>query len=365
MSAIVEFSSISEAKEALKSNAPVLNDRFIEVVSCSSKVAESPDTPSAPQPANEEVNKKLELIRQQRLAQQLELQTKRTGISRHLDLLRQYAGLWSRSREEARVPHEQRLRAVADRILRDVREVYHLVRAGVEASPAGEGKEMAGKESSEKNMSGSEVEGKPMEGNPMEGKLMEGNSVEGKPMEGKPMEGKPMEGNPMEGNPMEGNAERAKREALATLDSVREAVRQTAVFDEIDAAATTVETGILDEAAREMEITRAAISGFRGRGRGRGRGNFRGRGRVSYRPRVDTSRFEMDLRPNVVILKDVEGVSEAEVREGLKEYPGVRGVTRENGEISIIFEKHWQTKRPTTMGIKVQGKVGVEGGSEG
>lgn len=340
MSAIVEFSSISEAKEALKSNAPVLNDRFIEVVSCSSKVAESPDTPSAPQPANEEVNKKLELIRQQRLAQQLELQTKRTGISRHLDLLRQYAGLWSRSREEARVPHEQRLRAVADKILRDVREVYHLVRAGVEASPAGEGKEMAGKESSEKNMSGSEVEGKPMEGNPMEGKLMEGN-------------------------PMEGNAERAKREALATLDSVREAVRQTAVFDEIDAAATTVETGILDEAAREMEITRAAISGFRGRGRGRGRGNFRGRGRVSYRPRVDTSRFEMDLRPNVVILKDVEGVSEAEVREGLKEYPGVRGVTRENGEISIIFEKHWQTKRPTTMGIKVQGKVGVEGGSEG
>lgn len=335
MSAIVEFSSISEAKEALKSNAPVLNDRFIEVVSCSSKVAESPDTPSAPQPANEEVNKKLELIRQQRLAQQLELQTKRTGISRHLDLLRQYAGLWSRSREEARVPHEQRLRAVADKILRDVREVYHLVRAGVEASPAGEGKEMAGKESSEKNMSGSEVEGKPMEG----------NSVEG--------------------NPMEGNAERAKREALATLDSVREAVRQTAVFDEIDAAATTVETGILDEAAREMEITRAAISGFRGRGRGRGRGNFRGRGRVSYRPRVDTSRFEMDLRPNVVILKDVEGVSEAEVREGLKEYPGVRGVTRENGEISIIFEKHWQTKRPTTMGIKVQGKVGVEGGSEG
>lgn len=345
MSAIVEFSSISEAKEALKSNAPVLNDRFIEVVSCSSKVAESPDTPSAPQPANEEVNKKLELIRQQRLAQQLELQTKRTGISRHLDLLRQYAGLWSRSREEARVPHEQRLRAVADKILRDVREVYHLVRAGVEASPAGEGKEMAGKESSEKNMSGSEVEGKPMEGKEMEGKLMEGNSVEG--------------------NPMEGNAERAKREALATLDSVREAVRQTAVFDEIDAAATTVETGILDEAAREMEITRAAISGFRGRGRGRGRGNFRGRGRVSYRPRVDTSRFEMDLRPNVVILKDVEGVSEAEVREGLKEYPGVRGVTRENGEISIIFEKHWQTKRPTTMGIKVQGKVGVEGGSEG
>lgn len=345
MSAIVEFSSISEAKEALKSNAPVLNDRFIEVVSCSSKVAESPDTPSAPQPANEEVNKKLELIRQQRLAQQLELQTKRTGISRHLDLLRQYAGLWSRSREEARVPHEQRLRAVADKILRDVREVYHLVRAGVEASPAGEGKEMAGKESSEKNMSGSEVEGKLMEGNPMEGKLMEGK--------------------PMEGNPMEGNAERAKREALATLDSVREAVRQTAVFDEIDAAATTVETGILDEAAREMEITRAAISGFRGRGRGRGRGNFRGRGRVSYRPRVDTSRFEMDLRPNVVILKDVEGVSEAEVREGLKEYPGVRGVTRENGEISIIFEKHWQTKRPTTMGIKVQGKVGVEGGSEG
>ena len=345
MSAIVEFSSISEAKEALKSNAPVLNDRFIEVVSCSSKVAESPDTPSAPQPANEEVNKKLELIRQQRLAQQLELQTKRTGISRHLDLLRQYAGLWSRSREEARVPHEQRLRAVADKILRDVREVYHLVRAGVEASPAGEGKEMAGKESSEKNMSGSEVEGKPMEGKLMEGKLMEGKL--------------------MEGNSVEGNAERAKREALATLDSVREAVRQTAVFDEIDAAATTVETGILDEAAREMEITRAAISGFRGRGRGRGRGNFRGRGRVSYRPRVDTSRFEMDLRPNVVILKDVEGVSEAEVREGLKEYPGVRGVTRENGEISIIFEKHWQTKRPTTMGIKVQGKVGVEGGSEG
>lgn len=311
MSAIVEFSSISEAKEALKSNAPVLNDRFIEVVSCSSKVAEAPDAPSSPQPANEEVNKKLELIRQQRLAQQLELQTKRTGISRHLDLLRQYAVLWSRSRDEARVPHEQRLRAVSDKILRDVREVYHLVRAGVEATPAGESTPAS------------------------------------------------VEGNPAGDNPAEGNAERAKKEALATLDSVREAVRATAVFEEIDAAATTVETGILDEAAREMEITRAAMSGFRGRGRGRGRGNYRGRGRVSHRPRVDTSKFEMDLRPNVVILKEVEGVSEAEVREGLKEYPGVRGVTRENGEISIIFEKHWQTKRPTTMGIKVQGKVAV------
>lgn len=353
MSAIVEFSSISEAKEALKSNAPVLNDRFIEVVSCSSKVAEAPDTPSSPQPANEEVNKKLELIRQQRLAQQLELQTKRTGISRHLDLLRQYAVLWSRSREEARIPHEQRLRAVADKILRDVREVYHLVRAGVEAAPAGEAVEGSGMAGNSEGNNEGNSDGKPMEGTSMAGNSLDANSMAGKPADAN------MAGKAMAGNPMEGNAERAKREALATLDSVREAVRTTAVFDEIDAAATTVETGILDEAAREMEITRAAMSGFRGRGRGRGRGNYRGRGRANHRPRVDTSKFEMDLRPNVVILKDVEGVSEAEVREGLKEYPGVRGVTRENGEISIIFEKHWQTKRPTTMGIKVQGKVGV------
>ena len=141
---------------------------------------------------------------------------------------------------------------------------------------------------------------------------------------------------------------------------MREAVRSTSVFEEIDKTATELQASILDEAAREMDITRSAVSGYRGRARGRGRGSVRGRGRFTRRPHVDTSKFEMDLRPNVIVLKDIEGVSESEIREGLKEYQGVRGVSIENGEASIIFEKHWQTKRPITMGIPVNGKVGFE-----
>ena len=80
MSAIVEFSTVEEAKEALKSNTPVLNDRFIEVVSCSSKteqegtVEENPSESTSTDPTSgtqsDEVNKKLELIRQRRLAQE-------------------------------------------------------------------------------------------------------------------------------------------------------------------------------------------------------------------------------------------------------------------------------------------------------
>ena len=59
----------------------------------------------------------------------------------------------------------------------------------------------------------------------------------------------------------------------------------------------------------------------------------------------------------MVILKDLEGASESEIREGLKEFTGVRGVTVENGEASVIFEKHWQTSRPIKEGVTVNGRV--------
>lgn len=338
MSAIVEFSTIEEAKEALKSNTPVLNDRFIEVVSCSSKTEqdgststqENPteSTANPPTPENkqsEEVNKKLELIRQRRLAQLMELKNKRTGIKRYHDLLVQYALLWERSKDEARLPHEDRLRSVSQKIFKDVKDVYHLIRSGVEKI----------EESDEQ---------KSNDTNPDKSSADTGST----------------ETSPNPTSVVLDNAERAKAEVLSILDSVRDAVRSTSVFEEIDKTATELQTSILDEAAREMDITRSAVSGFHGRGRGRGRVSSRSRGRFTHRPRVDTSKFEMDLRPNVIILKDIEGAGESEIREGLKEYQGVRGVSVENGEASIIFEKHWQTKRPVTMGITVNGKVGLE-----
>ena len=334
MSAIVEFSTVEEAKEALKSNTPVLNDRFIEVVSCSSKteqegtVEENPSESTSTDPTSgtqsDEVNKKLELIRQRRLAQLMELKNKRTGIQRYHDLLVQYALLWERSKDEARLPHEDRLRSVSQKIFHDVKDVYHLVRSGVEKIEDSEG-EKAGDGTTETTTNAGS------------------SSTEAVPASN-----------------MLDNTERAKAEVLSILDNVREAVRSTSVFEEIDKTATELQASILDEAAREMDITRSAVSGYRGRARGRGRGSVRGRGRFTRRPHVDTSKFEMDLRPNVIVLKELEGVSESEIREGLKEYQGVRGVSIENGEASIIFEKHWQTKRPITMGIPVNGKVGFE-----
>ena len=220
MSAIVEFSTVEEAKEALKSNTPVLNDRFIEV------------------------NKKLELIRQRRLAQLMELKNKRTGIQRYHDLLVQYALLWERSKDEARLPHEDRLRSVSQKIFHDVKDVYHLVRSGVEKIEDSEG-EKAGDGTTETTTNAGS------------------SSTEAVPASN-----------------MLDNTERAKAEVLSILDNVREAVRSTSVFEEIDKTAT--------------------------------------------------------------------------------ELQGVRGVSIENGEASIIFEKHWQTKRPITMGIPVNGKVGFE-----
>ena len=64
-----------------------------------------------------------------------------------------------------------------------------------------------------------------------------------------------------------------------------------------------------------------------------------------------------------MILKDLEGASESEIREGLKQYAGVRGVTVENGEASVIFERHWQTSRPIKEGVTVNGRVRKSGNS--
>ena len=52
-----------------------------------------------------------------------------------------------------------------------------------------------------------------------------------------------------------------------------------------------------------------------------------------------------------------EPTPEADVREGLKNYPGVRSVRVANDEAVVIFEQHWQTNKPIRMGVNVKGKV--------
>ena len=152
------------------------------------------------------------------------------------------------------------------------------------------------------------------------------------------------------------NDERAKSELQKTLDEVNDAVHSTAVSEEISKASTDIMTRILDESAKEMDIQRRAFSGFRGRGRGRGRA----RGRAWHytpRQRADTSKLMLDLRPNVVYIKDTEGVKEDDLKSALKNCVGVRDVKMEGSDVKVVFEKHWQANKVVTNGVKVEDKV--------
>ena len=148
----MEFSTPAEAKKALEADIPVLNDRFTEVHACSahSDASAPAAEEAAAKPAAEsskkqdEVNKKLDLIRQRQLVQLQELKSKRTGIARYLAILKQYALLWERCKDESRIPHEEKLRSVSQKIFADAQDVYRLVKSGVErvaeaAQPAGDG----------------------------------------------------------------------------------------------------------------------------------------------------------------------------------------------------------------------------------
>lgn len=315
-SAIVQFSSADEAREALKSDTPIFNDRLIEVHACSSDLlkaptdhAESSESAAAgdvDKSQKDEMDKKLNLIHQRQMQKLQELDCYRRNISKRLRLLQQYVSLWERSRDESRVPHEKQIVSVSMQIFKDAQDVYHLVKTGVEKVEAPEKKE------------GEEGE---------EGVL--------------------------------DNGERAKNELMSFLDQVREIVKPTSVFEEINGKADEVVKEMLDESAREMQIQQNAMrSYYRGRGRGRGRGFYRGRGmRRPPRPRVDTSKYQLDFRPNVVYVKGLDGATEADVREGLKNYPGVRSVRVANDEAVVIFEQHWQTNKPIRMGVNVKGKV--------
>lgn len=322
-SAIVEFSTPAEAKKALEADIPVLNDRFTEVHACSTHTDTSaPATEEAATPAAEvnkkqdEVNKKLDLIRQRQLVQLQELKSKRTGIARYVAILKQYALLWERCKDESRIPHEEKLRSVSQKIFADAQDVYRLVRSGVErvgeaAQPAGDDAQAA----------------------PAVPAVQA-----------------------VQAAPVMDNDERAKSELQKTLDEVNDAVHSTAVSEEISKASTDIMTRILDESAKEMDIQRRAFSGFRGRGRGRGRA----RGRAWHytpRQRADTSKLMLDLRPNVVYIKDTEGVKEDDLKSALKNCVGVRDVKMEGSDVKVVFEKHWQANKVVTNGVKVEDKV--------
>ena len=152
------------------------------------------------------------------------------------------------------------------------------------------------------------------------------------------------------------NDERAKSELQKTLDEVNDAVHSTAVSEEISKASMDIMARMLEESAKEMDIQRRAFSGFRGRGRGRGRA----RGRAYHytpRQRADTSKLTLDLRPNVVYIKETAGVKEEDLKNALKNCVGVRDVKMEGSDVKVVFEKHWQANKVVTNGVKVEDKV--------
>lgn len=314
----MEFATPEEAKKALEADIPVLNDRFTEVHPCSSKsesdaapssnnTTASSTAPGASSTSNQdELNKKLDLIRQRQLVQLQELKSKRTGISKYLAILKQYALLWERCKDESRIPHEERLLSVSQKIFADAQDVYRLVKCGVEK--VGETPKKEGEEGAEATPS------------------------------------------------VVDNGERAKLELQKTLDEVNDAVHSTAVSEEINKMSTDIMTRILDETAKEMDIQRNAFSSYRGRGRGRGRA--RGRGwHYTPRPRVDNSKLTLDLRPNVVYIKEMEGVKEDDLKKALKDCVGVRSVKMVGNEAKVVFERHWQANKVVTNGVRMDDKV--------
>ena len=302
-----------------------MNDRFTEVQSCSGQIdttnqpstqkpegsSETTTTPVDMQPTGE-VNKRLDLIRQKRQVQLQELKSKRGSVEKLTYLLKQYALLWERLKDEDRITHEDRLRNTSQRIFKDAQDVYHLVKMGIENDNLSSNDDTTTEMPSE---------------TPSDGAMIDKN-------------------------------EKAKNELSQILDNVRECVHSTSVYEEIDKMATDIMTSVLDEAAKEVDIQRSAVPSYRGRGRGSYRG--RGRGRGTKIPRPDVSKYQIDLRPNVIYIKNLENISENDVREALKDYPGVRGVTVNENEAKVIFEQHWQTNKPIKGGITIHDKVSID-----
>ena len=124
----MQFSSPSEARQALQSNVPVFNDRLIEVHACSSDLLHAP-TASLPADADstagkaagnrgkqDEMDKKLSLIHQRQMQKIKELTFYRTQVAKLLKLLPLYVSLWERSSDESRAAQEDRnIVAVVDR----------------------------------------------------------------------------------------------------------------------------------------------------------------------------------------------------------------------------------------------------------
>lgn len=329
----MEFSTPAEAKKALEADIPVLNDRFTEVQACSARTeAGAPEAEAdGAKPAAEsskkqdEVNKKLDLIRQRQLVQLQELKSKRTGIARYLAILKQYALLWERCKDESRIPHEEKLRSVSQRIFADAQDVYRLVKSGVER--VAEAQRPEGEAPSDVPAQTAQTAQPAGEG------AQAGQAAA-----------------------VVDNDERAKSELQKTLDEVNDAVHSTAVSEEISKASMDIMARMLEESAKEMDIQRRAFSGFRGRGRGRGRA----RGRAYHytpRQRADTSKLTLDLRPNVVYIKETAGVKEEDLKNALKNCVGVRDVKMEGSDVKVVFEKHWQANKVVTNGVKVEDKV--------
>ena len=331
----MEFSTPAEAKKALEADIPVLNDRFTEVHACSARTeANTPATEAeAAKPAAEsskkqdEVNKKLDLIRQRQLVQLQELKSKRTGIARYLAILKQYALLWERCKDESRIPHEEKLRSVSQRIFADAQDVYRLVKSGIERVA----------EAQRPADASADASAQPAQ--PAQPAQTAGEGAQAG-----------------QASAVVDNDERAKSELQKTLDEVNDAVHSTAVSEEISKASMDIMARMLEESAKEMDIQRRAFSGFRGRGRGRGRA----RGRAYHytpRQRADTSKLTLDLRPNVVYIKETAGVKEEDLKNALKNCVGVRDVKMEGSDVKVVFEKHWQANKVVTNGVKVEDKV--------
>lgn len=356
----MQFSSPSEARQALQSNVPVFNDRLIEVHACSSDLLHAP-TASLPADADstagkaagnrgkqDEMDKKLSLIHQRQMQKIKELTFYRTQVAKLLKLLPLYVSLWERSSDESRAAQEDRIRDVAMKIFGFSRDLYGLIKCGID--------KLEEKEKEKEKRGNGETE-KPLEES---GEAPNPSNSSNSSNVSNPMEA----GESSESSEMPDNGERAQTQLFALLDQVRDAVRSTAIFEEINAKANDLAKQVLDQTAQEIQIQQNAMrTTSRGRGRGgyRGRGGgYRGRGgRGAFRPRVDVSKYQLDFRPNVVYLKGLDGASEEDVRSALKNYVGVRSVAVTNNEATVVFEQHWQTKKPIQDGLNIRGKVGL------
>ena len=297
----------------------------------SSAMAGAAGLPPTASTGNDEVSRGLELIQQRRRINLQGLQNNRSMVEKTINLVGKFADYWKSGDETSRQTIETRMHQLVETIFSCSREIFRLVRMGIEREePKGEGEETPA------------------------------SSTEG--------------GNGVEQSSAMDNTDRANKEVEEIMDRLNQALCDTSLAAEVSQKALMLCTELMDECSKQASMMYSSMSGgFRGARRGGGgfrggrgsggyrggfRGGFRGgRAGKSYRTRVDTSKYELDFRPNVVILKDLEGASESEIREGLKEFTGVRGVTVENGEASVIFEKHWQTSRPIKEGVTVNGRV--------